>query len=920
MSERKQLEQAIAAQESMRASLGDDVVDAAIAALREKLAALAPETGRRKMRGVEGVETRMIGRRGELDRLMDAMQTVLEDRELQAVTIIGDAGLGKSRLLYEFSNQVELLEETVLVFNGRAKSDAAPYSLLRDLFSSRFEIQESDAPEVARQKLERGILSFGGESAESIARAHFIGHLIGLDFSESQHLSGILDNVKQIRDRAFHYAIQFFKAAARVSPVALYLDDIQWADDGSLDFINHLTWTCGLSPILIVCLARQTLFERRPSWGEGETAHTRITLQPLSKRESRQLVEEILRRADVVPQSLREMLVAGGEGNPFYLEELIKMLIDQRVIVPGAQEWHVDDARLARVSVPQTLTGVLLARLDALSPVEKNVLERASVVGRTFWDSAIERLGTAETAAVLNQAARLTTLEVLGTLRRKELIYRREASVFAGAREYIFKHAILRDVTYENMPAIERHRYHKEMAGWLIERSGGRVSEYAGLIAEHYEQANEMAAAVKWYGSAGEQARRAYAPATAIGYYRKALEFLPDPSMAEAHDESNRAERLKWYRGLAEVLLMQSWFEGALEAYQEMRTLAEALGDVVAQACAWNGMAAVHDKQGDYRAMLESAKRAEQFASKATNAEAVAQRALALIQQGWAVYRHGDAATMLKLGEESLALSAKLVDEGRGERAGSLRMLGVAHHALGHFAQSEEYDKQALALYQELGNRLYVALTLNSMGEAARLHGDYQKAIPLYSEALAIAREIGERFGQMMHLSNLGGARLGLGDYVAAERDLREVIEMVGKTEYGGLSETYRFLAEACLYQGKVIEALEAARAALREGIATETQEFIGAAWRVLGQVTARFPALAAIEDAQTRDAEGCFKESLRIFTEFGMEAERARTLREWARYEEERGDTESAEVMSKEAVEIFERLGMRFEVARMKG
>src|SRR5205085_1111696 len=319
---------------------------------------------------------------------------------------------------------------------------------------------------VAREKLERGMLAMCKNTPEDevLQRAHFIGQLIGFDYSASKHVSGILDDARQIRDRAFRYAGQFFSDISRDYPIALYLDDIHWADDGSLDFIDYLTRHCANVPMMILCLARPALLERRPAWGEGRERHERLRLQPLSKKESRQLVEEILRRARGVPPELREIIVSGAEGNPFYVEELIKMFIDQKVIVPGAEVWSVDASRLGEVRVPPTLTGVLQARLDRLTPEEKTVLQRASVIGRIFWDGAVEHLGLRLTGAIRRETSVASfavtgvpvgggeaVAEALESHRRKELIYRREASAFAGSREYIFKHALLRDVTYESV-------------------------------------------------------------------------------------------------------------------------------------------------------------------------------------------------------------------------------------------------------------------------------------------------------------------------------------------------------------------------------------------------------------------------------------------------------------------------------------
>jgi class 3 adenylate cyclase/tetratricopeptide (TPR) repeat protein len=890
-----------------------------------------PRAFRVNTRGVEGVETRMVGRKPELRRLTDTLESVFEDKELQAVTIIGDAGLGKSRLLYELANRVELLPDTWYVFNGRATESmqGLPYALVRDMFAFRFEIQDSDPPSVAREKLERGMLAMCENVPEMRMRAHLLGQLIGFDYSASPHVSGIRDDARQIRDRAFHYAAQFFADISRELPVVLYLDDIHWADDGSLDFIDYLTRNCADSPVMILCLARPTLLERRPSWGEGRERHTRLSLQPLSKKESRQLVEEILKRVRGVPPNLREMVVGGAEGNPFYVEELIKMLIDQKVIVTGADVWSVDASRLGEVKVPPTLTGVLEARLDKLTQQEKGVLQRASVIGRLFWGGAVEHLGAGSTAS--NKRATVAdsasgpllasegVAQILESLRRKELIYRREASTFAGAREYIFKHALLRDVVYESVLKRDRRAYHRRAAEWLARRSGGRVGEYAGLIAEHYDRAQSAEDAAEWYGRAGRQARESHAPESAIGFYRKALAFITVVERGEDSDAlAIQALRMEWYEGLGEALRVQARYGEAIEAYQSMRAAAEALNVPAVQARAWNEVALVQSSQGDNRAVAESTRRAEKLArAEGRGPGARVELARALNLQSQSSSRLGDARSAMMLADRALSLVDEMGDAGRRVRADCLKSLGMAYHMLGRFEQAEEFKSQALQLYKDMGDRRSVGNLLNSLGETARLSGDYEDAFGRYQEALAIAREIGNRNGEILYFSNLGGTRVGLGQYAEAEADLRQTIEMGAAAGYVGLSENFRFLSEALVGQGRLEEAMTAARRALELGREIENQEHVAEAWRALGLVASRSGA-PVVYDGREMDASGCFAESLTVFTSIQMEAERARTLRDWARHELRHGERERGRKLWREAREAFTRLRMTLELERM--
>src|SRR5262249_34762842 len=261
-------------------------------------------------RGVQGVETPLIGRDGDLIQLRDALAAVREHGRARSVTVPGEAVSGESRLLEEFIEWIDRAPGQTWLFRARAGQEPGrrPYALLRDLFAFRFQIQDSDRAAEARQKLEHGIAGFMGVAGAE--RAPFIGHLIGFDYAASPHLHGILDNARQLRDRAFHYLAQFFEAVTDDHPAVVCLEDIHWADDSSLEAIEYLTRACDHLPVLFVALARPALFERRPGWSADPHAHTRLWLRPLTEEESRRLAVEILRRAPNAPEALID-LVAG---------------------------------------------------------------------------------------------------------------------------------------------------------------------------------------------------------------------------------------------------------------------------------------------------------------------------------------------------------------------------------------------------------------------------------------------------------------------------------------------------------------------------------------------------------------------------------------------------------------------------------
>jgi ABC-type oligopeptide transport system substrate-binding subunit/class 3 adenylate cyclase/tetratricopeptide (TPR) repeat protein len=485
-----------------------------------------PRAFRKPMRGVEGIETRMIGRQAQLNLLQEAFFTAMEDRELQMATIVGDAGVGKSRLLHEFDIWAEALAEQYFFFKGRALQEmqGLPYSLIRNLFAFRFQIEDSDPLPVVREKLERGACAALGEGEESRMPAHFIGHLVGFELGPSPHLEAVRDDPKQLRDRALTYLADYFRALAAQNPVLILLEDLHCADDSSLDVLNQLALALTEEPVMIVGAARPALFERRPHWGEGQPFHRRLPLEPLTKRNTRHLLDEILQKMEHVPDTLSELVVAGTEGNPFFVEELVKMLVEDGVIVKGEEQWRVEPERLTEVRVPPTLRGVLQARLDRLPVLDRTVLQQASVVGRLFWDRAVVRISESASEGVQEPEV----LNSLSALRGREMVFQRETTAIAGAQEYIFTHSVLREVTYESLLKRLRRIYHGLVADWLIEQGGERATEYTGLIADHLELAGRTAEATEYLLRAGDKARALYAHQEAIQAYQRSLALLKE--------------------------------------------------------------------------------------------------------------------------------------------------------------------------------------------------------------------------------------------------------------------------------------------------------------------------------------------------------------------------------------------------------
>ena len=868
-----------------------------------------PRSFRISSRGVEGIETRTIGREAELGKMRAASQSVMETGRLHMINIVAEAGTGKSRLLYEFIKWLEEQHYPLKLFKGRATPEMkhAPYALIRNLLATSFEIQDSDPASVAREKLERGILAYAGQDQNSNDLAPFIGYLIGYDYASDPRLAGIHEDARQIRDLAFHYFTQFFVNTLRNQAGVMLLEDIHWTDSGSLDLIDHMMRDRPDLPLLIICLTRPVLFEARPEWGNGPFEGLRLDLGPLNAQDSRQLVADILRKVPEVPAALVDLIIERAEGSPFYVEELIKTLIEEGIILREAQQWHVQQERLTDLKVPATLTGVLQARLDNLPAADREVLQQASVVGRVFWNKVVEHMRNPETGA---SGSPVQVADRLEMLEKKELVFHRDASAFAETPEYIFKHAILHDVTYESVLLRLRKIYHVQVAENLIELGRERVNEYAGRIGEHFELAEEWTRAAEWYLRAGVQAQETYAPEGAINYFQKALGFLEDRTEPE-----QIAQKLEICQGLGEVLNWQARYTEAADIYRLMLELAGGISDRVVQSRAMQGLATSLTYLGDHREALESASGAESLAREANSPKDLV---ISLWIQGFAHYRLGEAQVSLALAEQGLAIARDLDD--RHEMARCLNLLGAVNYISGFLPLAEEHLGSALSLFQELGNRRKVVDLLSNLGVISEAYGDYDTALGHYQQALEVARQVGYRDGEIIFLTNRGGVQVGLQNYSAAEADLREAIQLAGTAGSYVLPQTYGYLAEACVGQHKSEEASAAAQQALALGQGSETPEDIGVAWRALGMICEQTGRPISVADQNiSYQAEGCFEQSAKILLEAGLDGERARTLREWAQYERRRGNQEKGAALWQEARATFEKLGARLEVARME-
>lgn len=733
-------------------------------------------------RGVEGVETRTIGREVSLRQLQNQFWDVADERRWRVVTVVGDAGVGKSRLLLELDRWLAEIDQPLYWFRGRAAptSQNVANGLLRDVVAARLDIRELDPPATVLAKLEAGFGAVLGTGGTARHKAHLVGFWLGFDVSASADVSVLRHDPQGLRKRASVHLAEYFARLAEELPVVILLEDLHWADEGSLAWIDAADEVLRDSRALVVATTRPTLLESHPRWGEGLAFHVRLPLEPLSRRESGQLLAEILQRVDSIPSSLRDLLVGTAEGNPFYLEELVKWLVDADVIVTGEGAWHVRESLLHGVHVPPTLRGVLQARIDALSPPEQRVLQRASVIGRVFWDEAVASLDSAPPSSAATVAA-------LDRLRGREVVYQRPESAFDGTHEFLFKHAVLRDVTYDSVLRAQRQTYHRLAARWLEQMTerNQRTDEYAALIAGHHDSSGDAVAAGRWYLRAARQASSVHALAEATRALDRAVEVVPDDEPALLFDVILAREGVFDRQGDRDA---QRRDLDALEA------LATQLDDRrrVQLLLRW---ASWHFHHSEYEEQAIPARSAVDLARRAGLADLEAD---ALLWWGRGLTWKGAHAQAKEVLEQALA-AARAAEE--------LRLVGESLRYLAIVANNESQFPLAIALLEEAGaahranNDLEGESTvLVQLGSVLFNQGRHREARAWLEECLPIFVASGHKYRQAVVTSNLGAILLQEGELGAARRLIGEglgLCEELGDREgvgvaLGMLGDTYR--------------------------------------------------------------------------------------------------------------------------------
>ena len=630
----------------------------------------------------------LVGRAHELDVLAAALERARTTREPQLVTIVGVPGIGKSRLVWELFQIVDAEPELITWRQGRCLpyGDGVSFWALGEMVKAHAGILETDAAERVEKKL--------ADVAPEPRLQRQLRPLVGL--ATEQEVGG------DRRVEAFAAWREFLEGIAEEGPLVLVFEDLHWADEGLLDFVDHLVdWARGV-PLLVVCSARPELLDRRPGWGGGKLNAQTLALTPLADADSARLIGELLGQT-LLPAATQAALLERAGGNPLYAEQYA-LLYREGGAVEG-------------LPLPESVQGIVAARLDGISPGEKLLLQEAAVVGKVFWTGALQRDG----------------LEgLLHGLERKEFVRRERRSSVEDQEEYAFRHVLVRDVAYGQIPRANRAERHLAAADWL--ESLGRPVDHADMLAHHYAAALDLARAIGTdpgplverarlaFRAAGDRAFSLNAFDAAVAHYQRVVELAEeaDPTLFYRYGFALFSVFGTGAEELARAV------DGGLAA-GDLETAVEAQISLVTQA--WN--------RGDRELADAHLERAEELAAGLTASRAKAHALATVSRYRMLAGRYEDA---IRVGEEALAMAAQL---GADEiRMNALSSVGPALAATGDYGAGRATLEEAI----ELGDRIRhpdVTRSYNNLASIVAQHGDVRRCAELHREAF----ELGERLG-----------------------------------------------------------------------------------------------------------------------------------------------------------------------------
>ncbi len=847
----------------------------------------------------------LVGRGVALETLRDVVGRALDFQAPQLVTIVGNQGTGKTRLINELISAAKAQHPELRVFHGSAERDhdgvpvklAALASLLRD----RFELSPGQPDEISKLRFAAEVkTAMSNEQVPEIL--YLLGGFVDMPFPPTAFLKGIAEHPKLSSDLSRTALRRFVEADASHSPLVVVFDDMQWADSDTLSLVSELAAALVGSPVVLLTAARPEMLVHSGGWGDGALDHTRIDLRNLEPDDAELMFRNLLARCAAIPEDTAQLAVEQTGGNPAFLEQLVRLYFENGTIDHTASAWTLDPDRAAETELPISVDEAIEARIAALENEERELLEKAAVFGNVFWVSAVIAMTRLEGAPGKEEPAaqalewgegedvRRRVSDLISILADQDYLLLLDAddSSIPGDVEVVFKHNLERELIVNSTEKSRLARLHLSAAQWLEAKTTQRSDEQLEFLAGLYERGGVPHRAARCYLQGGDRARARYAPEEARALYEKGLAML---------GEGDAPARIDALHNLGDVLEQVGKVDESITCFNDMLALAWRFDNLAKAGAAFRRLARGLRRLGKYDAAMDNLRRATELFERSRDDRGIAST---LDEIGRVHWLRGAYSQALDFHRQALTIRRALGD--RRSIALSLANIGRVHHDTGNFKAAIGQFREALDLRRDIGDLVGV---VQSLGDLAGVHsedGNHEAALELIGEAREMAAGIGDKSALADVLSRSGEVKAAVGNPAEAAKDLAEAKQLASYLgDRVALATAHQRLASVHLQLGNLEAADVEAHAAVAVSQAVGLRVHVGTGYRVKAEVAAAL--------GHTLSAEDDFRRAIDILAAVKHEVELARAYQGLAAIKERTGATAEAQKLRTRAVDIFNRL-----------
>lgn len=703
-----------------------------------------PEPGR--VRGIPGLAAPMVGRAQELARVQHVVETLARDGRGGIVLVTGEAGMGKTRLLGELKQWITRtpeLAELRVYEGGCVAYGQSAYDVQVQILAGLLQIRPDDPAPTRREKIRMGVRELAGEHA-LFDILPYIEYLMGLPPTERELTERIRHlEPAQLRQQMFLAMRDLLVHAAREHPLVLSFEDLHWVDKPALDLLLFLLKTED-APIVFVCLARPSNNQAVPQIQQltaaaAEGQFTQIALEPLSLQDSAALVDQLLTIADL-PQALRQMIPQRADGNPFYVEEILRALIDRNIIRRQGERWEMTPGSDAHsFPVPRTLESLIMTRVDHLSESTRYVAQCAAVIGRDFSDSILLRISETNPSRLENDLQELIDHEVL------------QQTANGQERYFAFRHILTQQTIYNSVLVRRREQLHNKIATAMEELYAEQLDDQAERLAFHYGESKDAAKALPHVIRSAERAASRFANEEALSYYRVALDLA-------TRTQAPAELRTRILIGLGDSQTHSGDFDGAATNLRAAWELARSEPASPMQARQTAEIARRLGRGFERRARYDDAMQWLESALREINRDVssvqAVERVRIYLDIGWVHYRRGnlDEAEHWRL--RSLEISEGL--DYYAEMGSAYNGLAALYSLRGDWNRATEYAERGLQIREMIGDVEGTSRSHSNLGAILLGIGEWDKALPHLKQSLELKQRIGDAKQLALAYNNLG--------------------------------------------------------------------------------------------------------------------------------------------------------------------